>query len=98
MKLEIKLAGPDRARAEIFFFTSGRAGPGRDCSHAGLDWKIRPVQTSTLYTEFLPDIYKKFQVASTYDTNVDYQMLSFCRNLFLSYAHKRHIDKHTHIF
>ena len=28
----------------------------------------------SLYTEFLSDLYKKFQVASVHDTNVEYQI------------------------
>ena len=27
-----------------------------------------------LYTEFLSGLYKKFQVASAYDTNIEYQI------------------------
>ena len=27
-----------------------------------------------LYTDFFSDLYKKFQEASTYDTNVEYQL------------------------
>ena len=30
-----------------------------------------------LYVEYLSDLHKKFQVASSYGTNVEYQMLSF---------------------
>ena len=45
-----------------------------------------------LYTEFLSDLHEKFQVASVYDTNVEYQIWCFCCNLFPSYADKRHTD------
>ena len=52
-----------------------------------------------LYTEFLSNLYKNFQIASIYDTNVEYQILYFCYD-FLSYAENRyidiHIDPHTH--
>ena len=47
----------------------------------------------SLHTEFLSHLYKMFQVASVYDTNVEYQIWVFCCNLFLSYA----INRHTHI-
>ena len=45
-----------------------------------------------LYTEFLTDLYKKFQVASVHDTNVDYQIWRYCCNLFLSYADKKALN------
>ena len=44
---------------------------------------------------FCPIIIKKFQVTSTYDTNVECQVWSFSWNLFLSYANNRHTDTHT---
>ena len=50
-----------------------------------------------LFTEFLPDLYKMFQVASVYDTNVECQIWRFCCNLFLSYVDKRHTDAHTYM-
>ena len=31
-----------------------------------------------LYPEFLSDHYRKFQVATVYDTNVEYQIFCFC--------------------
>ena len=49
-----------------------------------------------LFTEFLSDVYEKFQVASNYDTNVEFQIWRFHCNLFLSYADNRHRDTHTH--
>ena len=50
----------------------------------------------SLYSEFLYDIYKKFQVASICDTNVDYQIWCFWCNLFLSCADNRQTHAHTH--
>ena len=49
-----------------------------------------------LYTEFLSDLSEKFQVASVYNTNVEFQIWCFCCNLFLSYADNRLPDTHTH--
>ena len=46
-----------------------------------------------LYTQFLPDHYKKFQVSSVYDTNVQYRIWCFCCNLFLNYPDNRHTDQ-----
>ena len=43
-----------------------------------------------LNTEFLSDLYKRFQLASVYDANVEYQIWCLCCNLFLSYADHRH--------
>ena len=44
----------------------------------------------TLYTDYLSDLYKKkLQVASTYDTNVEYQIWSFFYTFF-SYRDKTH--------
>ena len=37
-----------------------------------------------LYTEFLSNLYQKFQIAYVYDTNVESQIWCFCYNLFLS--------------
>ena len=48
----------------------------------------------SLYTEYSPDLHKKFQVASSYDSNVAYQIWNFCWHLFCSYADNRYI--HTH--
>ena len=45
--------------------------------------------------EFFSDLYEKFQVATTYDTNVEYQISCFYCNLFLNYADNRHTDLHT---
>ena len=45
----------------------------------------------------MSSLHKKFQVASTYDTNVECQIWRFCYNLFLSYADNRHTFTHTHI-
>ena len=39
-----------------------------------------------LYTNYWSNLYKKFQVASTHDTNVEYQIWSLYYHLFLSYA------------
>ena len=50
-----------------------------------------------LYTEFLSDLHEKFQVASVYGTNVEYQIWCFCCKLFLSYADNRHTDTNTRI-
>ena len=44
-----------------------------------------------LFTEFLSDLYEKFQVASAYDANVEYKICCFCFLLFLSYADNRHM-------
>ena len=44
----------------------------------------------SLYTDYLFDLHTKFQVAFTYDTNVDCQVWSFYYHLFLSYADIRH--------
>ena len=48
-----------------------------------------------LYTDYLSYLHKKFHVASIYDytTHADYQILSFCRDLSLSYADNRHTDQ-----
>ena len=46
------------------------------------------------YTEFLSNLYEKFQETSVYDTNVEYQNWCFCCYLFLSYAD----DTHTYIY
>ena len=46
----------------------------------------------SLNTEFLTDLYKKFQVVSMYDTNVEYTIWCFCCSLLLSYADNRHTD------
>ena len=37
-----------------------------------------------LYTDYLPNLNKEFQVASTYDANAECQIWSFCYNLFLT--------------
>ena len=58
--------------------------------------KLWVVDIDVLYTKFLSDLYEKIQVASVYDTNVEYQILCFCCNLFLSYADNRHTDTQTH--
>ena len=42
------------------------------------------------------DIYKKFQVTSTYDTDVECEIWRFCLNLFLRYAANRRTDMLTH--
>ena len=39
-------------------------------------------------------LYKKFQVASVYNINVEYEIWCFCCNFFLSYADNKH---KTHI-
>ena len=46
-----------------------------------INTKFRPLGRNVLeffcvplYTEFLSDLYKKFQVASVHDTNVEYQI------------------------
>ena len=45
------------------------------------------------YTGFWSEVREKFQSTTTYDTNVKYQIWSFCCNLFLSYVDKRHTDQ-----
>ena len=40
--------------------------------------------------DYLSELDKKFNVESTYDANVGYQILSFNYNLFSSYADSRH--------
>ena len=34
--------------------------------------------------DYLSDLRKKFQVASTYDTKIEYHIWNFCDNLFLN--------------
>ena len=41
---------------------------------------------NTLHGDYLSDLYKKFEVVSTYDTNIEYYAWSFCCNWFLIYA------------
>ena len=48
-----------------------------------------------LYADYSSDLHKKFQVASVYDTNIEYQILCFCCSLFLGYADNRHTDTQT---
>ena len=43
-----------------------------------------------LCTQFLSNLYKKFQV---HDTNIQYQIRCFWRNLFFSYANNRHTHR-----
>ena len=45
-----------------------------------------------LYIDYCSDLYKKRQVASTYDTHVDNKVWSFCL-IFLNYA----CNTYTHI-
>ena len=35
-----------------------------------------------LYKDYLPDVHKEFQEASTHDTDVEHQIRNFCYNLF----------------
>ena len=49
-----------------------------------------------LNTDYNPDLPKNLQAASTYDTNVEYQILSFCNNLFSVYIDNKHIRAYTH--
>ena len=42
----------------------------------------------TLYTGYLTDLYKQFQVLPADNTNVENQMYNFCYNLFWKYADK----------
>ena len=39
-----------------------------------------------LYTDYLSNLHKKFRIAFTYDTNVNYQIWNLCYYLFWSYA------------
>ena len=48
-----------------------------------------------LYRDYLSDLHKKFQIASTHDASVEYQIWIFCRSLFLKYAHNRHANTHS---
>ena len=48
-----------------------------------------------LYADYLVDFHKKFQITSTVYTHVEYPVWSFCNNLFLSYADKRHSHTQT---
>ena len=47
------------------------------------------------YTWFSFNLFKKFQVAFTCDTNMEYQTWSFCF-LFLSNSDNKHTHTHTH--
>ena len=46
-----------------------------------------------MYTDDSSDLHKKFQDECTYDKNVEYQILNFCYNLFLSYTDNRHTEQ-----
>ena len=48
-----------------------------------------------LYTYYLSDIHKKFQIASTCDTNRSYQIWNFFYNLFWIYSDNRHTQRLT---
>ena len=48
-----------------------------------------------LYSEFLSDLHKKFQEASTYNINLECQIWRFFCNLCLSYAYNRYTYKHA---
>ena len=43
-----------------------------------------------VYADYLFDLHKKFEAASTHDTNIEYQIWCFWYNLFWSYADNRH--------
>ena len=43
----------------------------------------------SLYTDYLSILQNKFQVVSTCNTKVEYQIWWFCCNLLLTYAHNR---------
>ena len=45
------------------------------------------------YTDYQSDFYEKSQVVSTYDTNAEYQIRSFCYNLDCSYTDNRPTDR-----
>ena len=47
------------------------------------------------FISLLSDLYEKFQVAFTHDTNVWCLIWRFCCNLFLSYADNRNTHTHT---
>ena len=69
-------------------FSSGAYGP----------WgRPRPLQTSTLYTEYLSDFQKKFQVELAHDADAEYKVCRFCCNLVLYYADNNMKHKHTNI-
>ena len=48
--------------------------------------KVLEFSCVPLYTEFLSDLYEKFQVSSLYDANVECQIRSLCYSSFLSYS------------
>ena len=48
-----------------------------------------------LYTVYLSYSHKKFQVASTYDANVENQIRNFCYYISLRYIDKKHTRTHT---
>ena len=43
-----------------------------------------------LYTDYLSDLHRKFQIASSYDTDLKYQICTFCHCLFFSYVDNTH--------
>ena len=46
-----------------------------------------------LCRDYLYDLHNKFQLISTYDKKIQFQICSLCYNLFLSYAVKRHTER-----
>ena len=48
----------------------------------------------TLHTGYSHDLQKKFQIASTYNANVEYQMWIFCY-FFLLARYSDYADTHT---
>ena len=59
-----------------------------------IGWNVLEFFCIPLYTAYLSDLHKKFQISSTHDTKVEYKIWSLYYNLFLSYAGKTHT--HTH--
>ena len=44
--------------------------------------------------DYLSDLHEQFQVESSYDVNVEYQIWSFCYNFFFNYVDSRKTDTH----
>ena len=60
-----------------------------------IDRNVSELVCVTLYTDSLSDVHKMFQVASTYDTNVEYKICNFRWNLFLSHVNSRQTNTQT---
>ena len=48
-----------------------------------------------LYTDYLSNLHEKFQVASTYNTNVESHISSFSCNFVLDYIGHKHTQRPT---